>query len=73
MNNGGIRANLAAGPVSYGALFEIQPFGNMLVRVTVAGSALRAYYESFVAHGEPRVHVSGAIVHYDLTRLRRVG
>jgi 2',3'-cyclic-nucleotide 2'-phosphodiesterase/3'-nucleotidase/5'-nucleotidase len=68
MNNGGIRTELRAGPVSYGALFEIQPFGNMLVRVTVKGSDLRAYLESFVAHGAPRVHVSGVIVHYDLAR-----
>ena len=30
MNNGGIRADLHAGPASYGSLFEIQPFGNLL-------------------------------------------
>src|ERR1019366_236860 len=40
MNNGGIRADLHAGPVAYGSLFEIQPFANMLVRVTVRGSDL---------------------------------
>ncbi len=68
MNNGGIRADLRAGPVSYGQLFEVQPFGNMLVRVTVKGSDLRAYLESFVARGAPRVHVSGATVRYDLSR-----
>jgi 2',3'-cyclic-nucleotide 2'-phosphodiesterase/3'-nucleotidase/5'-nucleotidase len=68
MNNGGIRADLRAGPVSYGALFEIQPFGNMLVRVTVLGRDLRAYLESFVARGAPRVHVSGVTARYDLDR-----
>lgn len=68
MNNGGIRANLAAGPASYGALFEIQPFGNMLVRLTVRGRDLRAYLESLVAHGAPRVHVSGLTARYDLAR-----
>jgi 5'-nucleotidase len=68
MNNGGIRADLRAGPVSYGSLFEIQPFGNMLVRMTVRGKDLRAYLESFVARGAPRVHVSGVIAQYDLTR-----
>src|ERR1035437_1597006 len=68
MNNGGIRAELRAGPVSYGSLLEIQPFGNMLVRVTVRGKDLRAYLESFVARGAPRVHVSGVIARYDLTR-----
>src|ERR1035437_473856 len=68
MNNGGIRADLRAGPVSYGSLFEIQPFANMLMRVTVRGADLRAYLESFVARGAPRVHVSGVIVQYDLKR-----
>jgi 2',3'-cyclic-nucleotide 2'-phosphodiesterase (5'-nucleotidase family) len=68
MNNGGIRADLRAGPVSYGTLFEIQPFANMLVRVTVRGSDLRAYLESFVARGAPRVHVSGLVARYDLAR-----
>jgi 2',3'-cyclic-nucleotide 2'-phosphodiesterase (5'-nucleotidase family) len=68
MNNGGIRADLRAGPASYGALFEVQPFGNLLVRVTVRGRDLRAYLESFVAHGAPRVHVSGVVARYDLAR-----
>ena len=68
MNNGGIRSDLRAGPASYGALFEIQPFANMLVRVTVRGADLRAYLESFVARGAPRVHVSGVVARYDLAR-----
>jgi 2',3'-cyclic-nucleotide 2'-phosphodiesterase/3'-nucleotidase/5'-nucleotidase len=68
MNNGGIRSDLRAGPVSYGTLFELQPFGNLLVRVTVRGKDLRAYIESFVAHGAPRVHVSGVVARYDLAR-----
>lgn len=68
MNNGGIRADLHAGPASYGTLFEIQPFANMLVRVTVRGRDLRTYIESFVSHGAPRVHVSGVTATYDLSR-----
>ena len=68
MNNGGIRANLRAGPASYGTLFEVQPFANILYRVTVTGSALRAYLENLVAH-TPSVHVSGATISYDSTRV----
>ena len=41
MNNGGIRADLEAGEVTYGQLFEVQPFDNTLVRVTMVGSDLR--------------------------------
>ena len=65
MNNGGIRANLQAGPVTYGSLFEVQPFANNLVRVTVRGADLRAYVEQMVARDTVRVHVSGLLVRYD--------
>lgn len=66
MNNGGIRANLAAGPATYGSLFEIQPFGNVLYRLTVTGSALQGYLEKLVGK-RPNVHVSGVTVTYDST------
>jgi 5'-nucleotidase len=65
-NNGGIRANLRVGPATYGSLFEIQPFANVLYRLTITGSALRAYLEKLVAK-KPNVHVSGVTVTYDST------
>ena len=67
MNNGGIRANLRAGQATYGSLFEIQPFGNILYRVTVSGSALKQYLEKLVSR-RPNVHVSGVTIQYDSTK-----
>ena len=67
MNNGGIRANLRAGQATYGTLFEIQPFGNILYRVTVTGQSLRGYLASLVARS-PNVHVSGVTIVYDSTK-----
>jgi 2',3'-cyclic-nucleotide 2'-phosphodiesterase (5'-nucleotidase family) len=77
MNNGGIRTGLRAGRVTYGDLFELQPFGNVLYRITVGGAALRAYLERLVARADARVHVSGLTMTYDSTaavgnRVRRV-
>jgi 2',3'-cyclic-nucleotide 2'-phosphodiesterase (5'-nucleotidase family) len=69
MNNGGIRANLRSGTATYGSLFEIEPFGNTLYRITARGTDVRAYIERLVGgKGEPRVHVSGVTVTYDSTR-----
>ena len=68
MNNGGIRANLRAGTATYGSLFEIQPFANRLMRVTVPGSALRAYFERAVRSNRPRIHVSGVRIEFDTTK-----
>jgi 2',3'-cyclic-nucleotide 2'-phosphodiesterase (5'-nucleotidase family) len=67
MNNGGIRTGLRAGTATYGALFEIQPFANLLYRITVTGATLHAYLERLVARQEPRVHVSGLTLAYDST------
>jgi 2',3'-cyclic-nucleotide 2'-phosphodiesterase (5'-nucleotidase family) len=68
MNNGGIRASLRAGTATYGDLFEVQPFGNILYRVTVDGRDLRPYLERLVSHRRPSVHLSGVVVEYDTTR-----
>ena len=77
MNNGGIRADLPAGAANYGTLFEVQPFGNVLYRVTVRGADLRAYLERLVDGAPPRAHLSGVSITYDSTaaagaRLRSV-
>jgi 2',3'-cyclic-nucleotide 2'-phosphodiesterase (5'-nucleotidase family) len=67
-NIGGIRTGIRAGSATYGALYEVQPFGNVLYRVTVRGSDLREYLERVVGRRRPQVQVSGAVVTYDTTR-----
>ncbi|QBS46563.1 bifunctional UDP-sugar hydrolase/5'-nucleotidase [Nocardia sp. CS682] len=37
MNPGGVRADLKAGPVTYGDIYTVQPFGNQVVTVTLTG------------------------------------
>jgi 2',3'-cyclic-nucleotide 2'-phosphodiesterase (5'-nucleotidase family) len=65
MNNGGIRADLPAGPVTFRMLFELQPFGNSLVVARVTGRQLRTALEFAVRGGNARVHVSGVTVTFD--------
>jgi 2',3'-cyclic-nucleotide 2'-phosphodiesterase (5'-nucleotidase family) len=65
VNNGGIRTGLPAGSVTYGELFQVQPFANPLRRMDVSGSTLRAYLEALVRDGDPRTHVSGMVIRYD--------
>ncbi|WP_077737143.1 5'-nucleotidase C-terminal domain-containing protein [Bacillus sonorensis] len=40
MNGGGIRQDLKKGPITWGDLFNIQPFGNVLVRLEIKGRDL---------------------------------
>ncbi len=42
MNGGGIRANLPAGPLVYGSVFEMMPFDNRIATVTMTVSELQA-------------------------------
>jgi len=44
--SGGIRADLPAGPLTYGSLFEAYPFDNVLVRFETTGGALRKALEA---------------------------
>ena len=62
VNNGGIRADLAAGPVTWGQLFEVVPFQNYVVRLRVSGAVLKATLEHAVGMADARAHVSGITV-----------
>ena len=67
MNNGGIRADLPEGTVTWGNVYQVQPFQNRLLRLTVTGSVLLAALEHCVAGRDhlPDCHVSGVQVWYD--------
>jgi 2',3'-cyclic-nucleotide 2'-phosphodiesterase (5'-nucleotidase family) len=76
-NNGGIRTGLRAGAVTWGDLYEVQPFANRLVVMSVRGDALRRYFEGLVDGNGVRYHVSGVRLEFDPAgakgaRLRRV-
>ncbi len=51
MNPGGIRAPIAAGEVTYGELFNVQPFGNTLTVKTCTGAQIQALLEQQVFPG----------------------
>jgi len=68
MNNGGIRAGLPEGTVTWGDLQQVQPFQNRVQRLTVKGEALLEALEHCVAGRDLDCHVSGVEVWYDPTR-----
>jgi 2',3'-cyclic-nucleotide 2'-phosphodiesterase (5'-nucleotidase family) len=65
INNGSVRRDLPAGPLSWGVLFELQPFANALVRTEVTGAQLREALENAVRGGRPSAHISGMTVRWD--------
>ena len=51
VNMGGMRCEWAAGPVTIGDVFELMPFDNMLVVLTLKGEDILALCESFARYG----------------------
>jgi 2',3'-cyclic-nucleotide 2'-phosphodiesterase (5'-nucleotidase family) len=68
VNNTGIRAPLSAGPVSWGQLYEVLPFGNFVVKIPVTGAVLREALYHALGSGEARASIAGATVRVDRTR-----
>jgi 5'-nucleotidase len=67
MNPGGIRAELHAGPVTWGEFFTVQPFGNRLVGLTLTGAQIeRLLEQQWEDQPFPRIlHVSGLTYVWD--------
>src|SRR2546426_170296 len=59
VNNGGIRADLAAGAVTYGDLYEVQPFQNRLVRLLAPGKVLKGAPGHVLAGDPAGAHAPG--------------
>jgi 5'-nucleotidase len=58
-NTGGIRANIPAGPISKGAVFNVCPFGNTVVTFALTGKELKRILELDIERGEDRLQISG--------------
>ena len=72
-NAGGLREDLPAGTLTWGDLFDAQPFQNRLVAMEMTGAEILEVLESqWRAHGRPRfLQVSG--LRYTWSRARPVG
>jgi 2',3'-cyclic-nucleotide 2'-phosphodiesterase (5'-nucleotidase family) len=68
-NVGGIRKDLAAGPITVRDIWEIHPFGNTIVTFSVRGDVLRRMMEFQCAvRGRDFAQVSGLAYVYDSSR-----
>lgn len=65
-NMAGVRASLPAGEISYGRLYQVLPFTNVVVNVDLTGTQLRAVFEA-ASGSAGRLHVGGAAYVYKLT------
>jgi 2',3'-cyclic-nucleotide 2'-phosphodiesterase (5'-nucleotidase family) len=61
-NGGGMRADLPAGPLTYGAFYDTLPFDNRLARVTMTGRMLRDTFERNLTGKSGILSIAGARV-----------
>ena len=50
LNGGSLRANLPAGELSYGELFEAMPFDNLVARIRLTGAELKRVISTHLQH-----------------------
>ena len=72
MNAGGIRADINAGPITYGEAFSVQPFANVLVTMDMTGAQIKALLEQQFQGGNGVLQISGSLT-YDRSQQRRAG
>jgi len=59
MNGGGIRDNLDAGPITWGELYNIQPFNNVLTKLEIKGADLFTILNAQISSYGPDYSVAG--------------
>ena len=65
MNPGGVRADIDAGPVTYGEAFTMQPFGNNLTTITLTGAQLHELLkQQWCGLSSTRILLPSHTVHY---------
>lgn len=68
MNTFGIRADLPAGPLTYGDVYKVMPFDNLLATFEITGAELRKVVEYAVGEGAILVQFLGLEYAYDRGR-----
>ena len=67
-NSGGIRKDLAAGPITVRDIWEINPFGNHFVRFTVTGHQLKTVMYHQISNPKEFLQLSGIVYTWDRSR-----
>lgn len=73
MNGGGVRSPLESGEVTFGDLFAIQPFGNVLNKVMLSGADLREVLDEQITARGLDYHIAGFKYTYTYDDVTKTG
>lgn len=66
-NPGGVRTDIAAGPITVAKVYELMPFDNLILKFLLSGAEMRRILEEGLAYGRP-MQVSGLRYAFDPER-----
>ncbi len=66
-NSGGLRADLPAGPITRGSVYEVMPFDNTLVTLSMSGAELRSLLADWLRRRSVPIQ-SGLRLRFDLSK-----
>jgi 5'-nucleotidase/UDP-sugar diphosphatase len=69
-NDGGIRASLDAGPITYAELYAVLPFDDTLVGLDLTGAQVRELLENGIDDHGTGIQVSGLALTYSMNKAR---
>ena len=61
-STGGLRADLPEGPLTYGSVYEVMPFDNLVVQIHLTGRQLRQVFAAYLQRSGRTVGFSGVRV-----------
>ena len=67
-NNGGIRAPLPQGPITYGQVYAVLPFDNQLMALDLTGSQVLRILEHSISGGAAKMQVGGMSFRFNTAR-----
>ena len=67
-NNGGIRAPLPEGPISFGQLYAVLPFDNQLMAMDLTGAQILRILEHSVSNSPGKMQVAGMTFQFSMSR-----
>jgi 5'-nucleotidase/UDP-sugar diphosphatase len=67
-NNGGIRAGLPKGPITYGQLYAVLPFDNQLMALDLTGAQVLRILEHSVAERAGAMQVAGMTFRFSMSK-----
>jgi 2',3'-cyclic-nucleotide 2'-phosphodiesterase/3'-nucleotidase/5'-nucleotidase len=68
INQGGLRADLPRGRITYGQVYDVMPFDNKIVSVRLRGSQLKELIKLATSGGHGWMHFSGVTITLDPKR-----